>query len=342
MYDNDHRVHTPPAMMARAVFTATLTRPQPHPEGVAALRRVGIPDPEQVLDDHRLCYPPTDPATVCEPLYPDRLGEDFLALSTPGHLHTTHQPDPWADTAIAQLLAPTENSDGQQRPQDYSPQAVTVLIETARRWPHIAQGQLFPLLREHPVLALATGGTALTRLADLPDVDLSILESIEALLPTGRHVDLDLAIAAVTSRLTQHRLATTTDSAARARLHAILGYRLAHASRHDEALTATTDAVTLYRRLAQTNPAAYEPDLARGLWGFAWVCAAGQIELPQALHTVEESVGIYERLTERLPQVFTDDWRGALGTLAEVLDQLGRDEDAGKVRHRIDQLGEQG
>ncbi|MGH4026194.1 MAG: hypothetical protein ACRDRV_16595, partial [Pseudonocardiaceae bacterium] len=265
MYDNGHQVPTPPTMMARAVFIATLTRPQPHPNGVAALRRVGIPDPEQVLDDHRLCYPPADPATVCEPLYPDRLGEDFLALSTPGHTHTTYQPDPWAGTAIADLLGPTESTDGEQRLPDYSPQAITVLIETARRWPHIAQCQLFPLLRKKPRLALVAGGSALTRLAGLPNVDLDVLESIEPLLPTGRHVDLDLAIAAITSRLTQHRLAATTDPAIRAELHFALGYRLAHAGRHEDALTAITEALTRYRRLAQTNPAAHEPDLADSL-----------------------------------------------------------------------------
>ncbi|MGH4021219.1 MAG: tetratricopeptide repeat protein, partial [Pseudonocardiaceae bacterium] len=160
MYDNGQRVRTPWEMMARAVFTATLTRPLAYPNGVAALRRVGIPAPEQVLDDHRLCYPPTDPATVCEPLYPDRLGEDFLALHTPGHTLTSYQPDAWADTTGARLLASEENADGEQRLPTYTAQAVTVLIETARRWPHIAQCQLFPLLREQPGLAMAAGGAA--------------------------------------------------------------------------------------------------------------------------------------------------------------------------------------
>ncbi|MGH3812124.1 MAG: hypothetical protein ACRDUV_06670 [Pseudonocardiaceae bacterium] len=94
MYDNDQRVHTPSQMMARAVFTATFTRPLPCPDGVAALRRVGIPSPEQVLDEHRLCYPPTDPATVCEPLYPDRLGEDFLTLHTPVTISPATSPTP--------------------------------------------------------------------------------------------------------------------------------------------------------------------------------------------------------------------------------------------------------
>jgi hypothetical protein len=172
MSDNEQRVRTPPQMMARAVFTATLTRPLPYPAGVAALARVGIPSPEQVIDDHQHCYPPGDPAKVCEPLYPDQLGEDFLALHTPGHTLTSYQSDPWANTAASRLLA----ADGDGALPAWTQQALTVLIETARRWPHIAHRQLFPLLREQPHLALAGGGVALARLAGMPDVDLGVLE----------------------------------------------------------------------------------------------------------------------------------------------------------------------
>jgi hypothetical protein len=103
---------------------------------------------------------------------------------------------------------------------------VTVLIETARRWPHIARDQLCPLLHTQPHLALTAGGVALARLAELPTVDPGALEAIEALLPPGRHVELDIAAAALTTRLTTHRLATTTDPAPRARLYTTLCYRL--------------------------------------------------------------------------------------------------------------------
>ncbi|MGH4010806.1 MAG: tetratricopeptide repeat protein [Pseudonocardiaceae bacterium] len=384
LYDNDHRIHTPASTMARAVFTAILTRPLSHPAGVTALTQVGITDPGQVLDDHRLCYPTADPATVCEPLYPDRLAEDFVALTTPGHTLAGYQPDPWADTAVTQLLAPIIHTADDVRFPVYSPGAVTVLIETARRWPHLAHRQLYPLLRGRPQLALAAGAAAVARLVELPHIDISVLEAIESHLPQGRHVDLDLAAAAVSTRLTQHRLAATTDPAQRARLCAIHGYRLANAGQREQALAATTEAVEVYRRLAGVNPAAFEPDLAsalnnlgmmlsnlgrreealaatteaveirrrlagvnpaafephlaRGLWSFAWVRAAGQVELPQALAAAEESVGIYEALYRRLPQAFAGDLRGALTTAADVLDGLGRIEDATKVRNRIEDL----
>ncbi|HWR47743.1 MAG TPA: hypothetical protein VN327_09085, partial [Pseudonocardiaceae bacterium] len=335
MFANDQRVRTAPPMMARAVFTATLTRPLPYPAGVAALARVGVPGPEQVIDDHRLCYPPREAATVCEPLYPDRLGEDFLALSIPGHTQASYEPDPWADTAAACLLSP----DGEGRLPVWTSAAVTVLIETARRWPHIARGQLFPLLRERPQLAVAAGGVALARLTELSEVDLGVLEAIEALLPPGRHVDLDIAAAALTTHLTTHRLESTPDPADRARLYAVLGYRLAYAGQREEALAATVEAVAVYRRLAQTNPAAFEPDLARGLWSFAWVRVAGQTELAQALTAAEESVVLYDGLVRRLPQAFTNDLHGALTTLADVLDGLDRSDEAAEIRHRIDHRG---
>ncbi|HEU0087213.1 MAG TPA: tetratricopeptide repeat protein, partial [Pseudonocardiaceae bacterium] len=323
MYDNDQRVRTPSPMMARTVFTATLTRPLPYSDGVSALRRVGIPSPEQVLDDHRLCYPPADPATVCEPLYPDRLGEDFLALHTPGHDLTSYQPDPWADTTVAHLLSGAEDLEGDQRLPGYTPQVVTVLIETARRWPHIGRRQLFPLLRERPDLALAAGGIALARLADLPDVDLGVLEALEALLPTGRHVDFDLAAAAIAARLTSHRLAATNDPADHARLNFALGYRLTNAGRREEALAATSKAVEVYRRLAGVNPGAFEPDLALALNNLgAMLSNLGRRE--EALEATSEAVEVYRRLAGVNPGAFEPDLALALNNLGIRLSNLGR------------------
>jgi hypothetical protein len=90
---------TSPHVMARVVYTATLTRPQPYDAAIALLGRAGIAGnteaADQVLNDHAFCYPPAQAGTVLEPLYPDRLGEDFLALTTPGHQGATGA-DPWA------------------------------------------------------------------------------------------------------------------------------------------------------------------------------------------------------------------------------------------------------
>ena len=93
---------TPPTVMARAVFTAALTGAVSHREGTTILTRLGIGGQMQrILADHAACYPSAYPAdaTVLEPLYPDRLAEDYLALALPGHDISGYPPDPWTDTA---------------------------------------------------------------------------------------------------------------------------------------------------------------------------------------------------------------------------------------------------
>ncbi|MEU8263990.1 tetratricopeptide repeat protein, partial [Micromonospora sp. NPDC048999] len=315
------RVQTGPRTLARAAYVATLARAQPYDTAVAALARVGIGEPVQVIDDHAVAYPPTDPDTVLAPLYPDRLGEDFLALTTPGHRVGDHPPDAWATDKPQRLLAPTDGTD-----PPYAPAAVTVLVETARRWPHLADRVLYPLLRDHPQLAVAAGAATLTRLADLPDVDIAVLEAIESLLPNGPHVDLDTATAAIATRLTGHRLAHTTDPAQQARLYTTLGYRLANAGRREEALAATVKAVDVRRRLAATNPAAFEPGLATALNNLGIMLSyLGRRE--DALTATVEAVGIRLRLAATNPAA-EPDLATALNSLGMMLSDLGRREDA--------------
>src|ERR1022692_735160 len=94
------------------------------------------------LNDHATCYPSSgiDPDTALEPLYPDRLGEDFLALTTPGHSQPDYIPDLWAQDAPARLLAAPREVP--QTDLAFIRPALITLIETARRWPHVAVGQL--------------------------------------------------------------------------------------------------------------------------------------------------------------------------------------------------------
>ena len=66
----------------RPVYTATLTGPLSHQDGLAVLQHAQVESsehPGQLIRDHALCYPPQEADIVLEPLYPDRLGEDFLA-----------------------------------------------------------------------------------------------------------------------------------------------------------------------------------------------------------------------------------------------------------------------
>ncbi|TMR87853.1 hypothetical protein [Nonomuraea basaltis] len=100
---------------------------------------------------------------------------------------------------------------------------------------------------------LNAGGAALAALADLPDIEPALLEAIEACLPSGRHIDLDLGIAALSTRLTAHRLATTQDPAPRAALHLTHANRLRNVGQHQNALKASQQAVDLYGELTRLN-----------------------------------------------------------------------------------------
>ncbi|MFF9124028.1 hypothetical protein ACF09J_12105 [Streptomyces sp. NPDC014889] len=253
-----HLFPTDPDTMAQAVYTATLAGPLPYRVGLQALRKIGVHsvDPGQVLANHAFCYPPPTAGKVLEPLYPDRLGEDFLALSTPGHA-TAHPSDPWADEAMTELLsgAPKDPTSA------WVPPALAVLIETARRWPHIAE-RLCRALRERPWLALRGGNSVLTALAELDFLDSDLLEAIGAHIPVGPSLELDVGIAAFAQRLTEDRLARTDDPAARAWLRTQLGSRLASADLHRQAVVEFQEALAIYGRL---DPADYSLDHAGGL-----------------------------------------------------------------------------
>jgi tetratricopeptide (TPR) repeat protein len=321
MYDNQ-RISIRPDAMARAVFTAILSRPLPYDNAVSALDRVGIPAAGQVIDDHRLCYPPVDPTMVLAPLYPDRLGEDFLALQTPGHHVHSYTPDPWAADAVRHLLS---YEAGAQDPPPWTRTAITTLVETARRWPHVAHAHLYPLIRRYPQLALAGGGATLAALVSIDDVDMAMLESVERLVSTHRHVDLDTGIAALAQRLTDYRLTTVSDPAKRAALYGAVSYRLSNAGRWEEAVAATDEAVRLYRQLAVSNPA-FEAPLAEQLTNLgSFLSQIGRRE--EALAAATEAVKVSRRVTTVNPSSATN-LVSALTNLSNALAGIGRRDEA--------------
>ena len=313
---------TPPSVMARAVFTAILTGPARHAVGARVLKHLELESPSRILTDHRVCYPPTDRGMVLEPLYPDRLAEDFLALLLPGHSVTGYDPDPWAADASATLLA--RSSEGQA--PAFTPRTITFLAASATRWPHAAV-QLNAVLGADPALAVDAGSTALSALADVPTVEIAVLEAIEAKFLDDRDVDLDPGVAAVTSRLTPHRLARSTDPAERARLHFVLAYRLMNAGHHRRALDSNQEAVTIYRGLADVDPVAYLPDLAGSLNALGLVLSRlGRREA--ALGPSREAVTIGKQLAEADVGADLPGLALALSNLGLLLSRLGRWEEA--------------
>ncbi|MFI6226672.1 tetratricopeptide repeat protein [Micromonospora echinospora] len=316
----EDRRPTSPEVMGRAVYLATLTGPVTRDDATTILTRTRVTEPgvATVIDDHRFCYPPDDPNTVLHGLRPDRLGEDLIALSTPGHPHTgadDWQPDDWAATAAHTLLT--------GEPATWAPGAVTVLVETAHRWPHIATDVLYPLIRQHPQLALAAGGAAITRLAELPHVDLTALQAVEELLPTDRHINLDTAAAAISTVLTHHRLGITVHPAEQARLLGTHARRLANAGRRAEALAPAEEATVVYRRWAEADPAAYLPDLAMALGNLGnYLSELGR--RAEGLAAADEAVAIYRQLAEANPAVYLTNLAMSLTNLDASLSELGR------------------
>ncbi|MEV4110227.1 tetratricopeptide repeat protein [Nonomuraea sp. NPDC049695] len=312
-------------VMAHAVYTATLVRPVPYETGRDALIRLGVAasveSADQVLRDHAWCYPSGHPASVLEPLYPDRLGEDFVALSTPGH-NAGYPSDPWAAGAVDRLIC----AEGEEEP-GYAGGVVTVLIEASRRWPHVATGLLVPLLLARPRLALAAGDAALARLAEL-DVDIAVLEAVGACFPE-EDVNLAAGMAAVTQRLVAHHLARTDDAYERADLHFIQGVRFAAAGLFADARQAYGETVELLRGLVAADPDAYEPLLAEALSHLgAATDPLGPGHADGALSAAQQSVGILRRLARVDPATYEKGLAGALHRLAMVLGNMGRSAEA--------------
>ncbi|MFL6119610.1 hypothetical protein [Actinophytocola sp.] len=251
-------IGTDPRWMGRAVFTAALTGAMPRVQAEAALRAVEVPESDSVLDDHAVCYPPGDPREALEPLYPDRLAEDFIGLMIPGHVHADSSgwPDGWTTGAVSRLLA--------VEPAPWTGASVRMLVETARRWRHVADEVLYPMLGEQPGRAVAAGGASLVRLAALPGVPPGLLYDVAMEVPF-RHVDLDLGAAAITASLVRSvdpGLADR-DPITYAALLRLLADRQLAAGEAADALTNAQEAVRLLRGVA--DQAAVADDLASAL-----------------------------------------------------------------------------
>jgi tetratricopeptide (TPR) repeat protein len=227
---------TPPAEMASLVFVAALTGASRWEDAAAALKSTQVATtPETIqrlLRDHARCYPSPDPQALLEPLYPDRLAEDFLALAVPGHGVRSYRADPWATGAAIALLTSPEASI-------FVPRAVTILAAAADRWPHLGEAVLYPLLQAHPDLAVDAGSSVLAAIAGNEGIDLTLLHTIEDALEARagahRHIGLDAGFASIAKRLAELASPGATD-AERARLYSAASVRLRYAGRWAEAV----------------------------------------------------------------------------------------------------------
>jgi tetratricopeptide (TPR) repeat protein len=335
------RVRIGPEDMSLMVAVATLAGPLPWTGAEDLLVHVGLcgegnpSERRRMLDGHASCYPPSQPATALEPLLPDRLGEDFIASRLPGRDRPTvdagrNPGDGWCAGLPARLLtvaAPPSAEDigGQDLPgpdgavPSYRQTAWTMLIETGCRWEHVAEDYLYPLLEQRPTLIGDISSAALARLASYAPVP--ILTALEKGFPEHRHVDLDVGIAAIAERLTQHRLAAADDPVTRLDLHHGLARRWIAAGFYDRALSEAHQAVQICRRLAQedANNAGYAWALAVTLMTLGETQA--QLERRNPAHAAAtEAVEILRRLVASMyePYYRLPRWlrRGAM--LAQV------------------------
>jgi tetratricopeptide (TPR) repeat protein len=320
-------------LMARVVFTATLTGAVSHDDGVAALRMLDLPDhPEHLLLDHLLCYPAKDQRKVLEPLYPDRLAEDFLALLTPGHDITDYAPDPWTIRVPSILLS---NEHG-LRPV-IAPRAVYVLASAADRWPHLREQTLQPLLAADPNLALDGGSIVLTTLADMNDIAPTVLDKVnaafDALVGGERHVDLDVGIASVAERVILHEantmdLRTAEDVGRASFLWHRLSERMANAGEREKALVAAEACVRYCRFLAADFPGAtHQSLLVESLVAVSTRLSALDRH-EEALAAGEEALNLVRQLAEADPDAHQHGLAVTLGNVGTFLSRLGRYEEA--------------
>ncbi|MEO6086155.1 MAG: tetratricopeptide repeat protein, partial [Umezawaea sp.] len=230
-------------LLNRSVFTAAITGPVSRAEGTAAIDTLRLTTASgEVLTDHAACYPPTDPTrdTVLEPLYPDRLAEDFVALTLPGH-HHGYPTQPWAAETLRTLLTHRRDQRG-----------LALLVAAADRWPHVGARHLYPFLRENPALAIQAGSPVLTALANLPDLPEELIEDLADALPGSNPANLELGAAALGVRRSREILSHHGDPATRARNQLNLANHLNQLARPEEALDATRQAVATWRELVST------------------------------------------------------------------------------------------
>jgi len=325
------------AVLEQLAVLGTLLGPiRGQPAAAGLLRRVRLVDGDAaavaLLEIFDRLYPPgrSAPAPVdgvaevvtLSPLRPDRLGEDLVGLHLTGHPQTA--------ALLAELLGTQDPAIGVD---ELALRRCLIVLAAAASRHAAAATALFALLQGHPGLVARAPAAAVRLVVErAPD---AVAASVEAALP-NYSTELLRPAAALARRLLDALPPDATPPQRAYRL-GMLGIRLSAVGDKRAALAPTEEAVTIRRRLAEAEPAAYLPALAMALWGFAWVRAADQLDLDDALTAIQEATAIYRSLAETLPDAFTGYLRATVSTHADVLDGLGRPDEAEQLRRTLDE-----
>ncbi|MEO3930278.1 hypothetical protein ABGB07_41485 [Micromonosporaceae bacterium B7E4] len=291
---------TPASEMHQVVFAAGLAGPVSTAFGrrlVDALCPDLSVDTASALADHAACYPPAA-GTVLEPLYPDRLTEDFLALTIPGH-DADYPARSWATRMVSRLTDLGTDADEVRA----ATRAVTFLVAAAERWKHLPGACLNAVLERRPDLAVRAGPSTVRVVAALGEVTIDVLEAVDQVLPARRQLGYESAAAAVTDRIVTHRLPETDDPARRAALVAKRGERSWHAGRDVAAAGDFAALADLVEPWAEVDPLSHSWNLAAARSNLAaGRRSAGQ--LAEALAAARSAAQTRRRMAERKPSVF--------------------------------------
>lgn len=265
------RIRTDAGALECAVYAASLCGPMPPREANEVVVVMGIAGSGEqvrnVVQDHTNCYPParTGADSVLEPLQPDRLAEDFIALTLPGH-DGGFTPQPWAAEATTQLLRSNRKEINRSVRG-----ALTNLIEMAARWRHIAVDHLAPFLRAHPRIVLQCGNASLVTLADNPYIGLDTLQAVAPALRGYDGTGLGIGAAAILSRVLRARLQELEDPVDKAAICHELTATYQLAGLFDQAGGTARQEIALLRPLAEKEPDEHGRALADALLS---LCAA--------------------------------------------------------------------
>ncbi|MHA7181357.1 tetratricopeptide repeat protein [Arthrobacter sp. MDB2-24] len=333
------KITSTPQQIRHASMVAALTQAVPYSEGIQVVQATGIAtsdsEADQLLRDHKVAYPTMRPEMVLDAMAPDRLAEDYIALTIPGSEPESDFADPWAVSALSRLLLSNQFLQP-NRPSSmptYLRPAVIGLVEAASRWPHLLPQALRPILDQNPALVLAGGGATTARLASLADGDNDLLNLIAGQLPPGMNLDFDEAAVVVSERRMALVPNASTNTAEHAKLLAELGYRYHNVGRRQDALAPTQEAADTLRMLADPEtgrPAAYLPDLAMSLNNLGALLAdLGRHQ--DALAPTQEAADILRMLADPEtghPAAYLPDLAMSLNNLGALLADLGRHQDA--------------